>query len=260
MCASPEAHWGWAVSEPLPIRSRRTCRFVLSSGIPSAMFTGLVQSVGEVINAVPWGEGNTGIAIEVRVSDAGDDWLRVQPGDSVSVSGCCLTLVGQVRTVGGRAVLRFQAVAETIRRVKPGLFQPGAKVNLERAVTASSVMGGHIVQGHVDGLATVTHVQTGADWRVQFRPGFDFDRGAGASLMEYITPKGSVSIDGVSLTIAEVVREAGTPAEFGVALIPTTLDKTTLGVLRPGDTVNLEMDVIAKTVVFWLRNFGGRSG
>jgi riboflavin synthase len=224
------------------------------------MFTGLVQSVGEVISAVPWGEGSTGIAIDVRVSDDAGDWLRVQAGDSVSVSGCCLTQVAPVHTAGSCAILRFQAVAETIRRVKPGLFQPGAKVNLERAVTASSVMGGHIVQGHVDGRAIVTHVQTGADWRVRFRPGLDFDRGPSATLMEYIIPKGSVCIDGVSLTVAEVVHVSGGPAEFGVALIPTTLEKTTLAALQTGDSVNLEMDVIAKSIVYWLRNFGGRSG
>lgn len=170
-------------------------------------------------------------------------------GDSVSVSGCCLTLVADPGEVGG--VLRFVAVPETLGVTTLGGMGVGSRVNLEGAVTASTLMGGHVVQGHVDGVGRVARVsrpgdgESGGGWRV--RVGLD------AGLMRWMTPKGSVCIDGVSLTIAAM--DAGDGAGDGsggwieVALIPETLERTTLVDLEVGDAVNIEGDVMVKTVV-----------
>ncbi len=165
-------------------------------------------------------------------------------GESIAVAGCCLTVVEA--TDDGR--ISFDVITETLDKTRLGGVAPGGGLNLEHAVRADTLMGGHFVQGHVDGLGVVAAVKDDPlDWRVTVEPP--------AELMEYVTPKGSVSIEGVSLTIA-AVGEGG----FEVALIPETLEVTTLGELRVGDRVQLEMDMLAKTVVFWTRRYGGGAG
>jgi riboflavin synthase len=206
------------------------------------MFTGLVQAIGEVMEATP----RPGGALRLAVRAAG--WSPAA-GDSICVAGVCLTLAGPVRD----GVMAFDAVAETLAKTTLGGMKAGMGVNLERSLAAGDPMGGHTVQGHVDGIGVVERVQSGADYRVWVRPP--------AALMEYIVPKGSIAIDGVSLTVAGVDVRAGV---FDLALIPTTLEKTTLGRLRAGDRCNLESDILARTVVHYLRHFApnreGRAG
>jgi len=203
------------------------------------MFTGLVQGVGAVAESRANAAG-------LRLTIDPRDWPhRPAAGDSIAVSGVCLTLAAPV---GGDGRLAFDVVSETLTKTTLGRLRPGSRVNLERSLAAADLMGGHFVQGHVDGVGTVEHVQTGGDWRVRIRPP--------AELAAYIVPKGSVTVEGVSLTIAGT-DPSGT---FEVALIPTTLARTTLGELRPGAGVNIESDVIARTVVHYLRLREGEGG
>jgi riboflavin synthase len=196
------------------------------------MFTGLVQAMGTVTGVEPLGTA-TRVAI-----DLGSWHHRPAVGDSIAIDGCCLT----VAEIAG-SVACFDAVRETLGLTTLGGVRVGDRVHLEHALRADGLMGGHMVQGHVDGVGVVAEVRAEAgDWRVEVQPP--------AALMEYMVPKGSVTIAGVSLTIARVTRDT-----VGVALIPTTLEKTTLGGLRAGDRVNIEADVVAKTVVHWMRNF-----
>jgi len=196
------------------------------------MFTGLVQAFGRVTSSTP---RPAGLRLEV---DAAQWSHRPAVGDSVSVSGCCLTVAAP--TEGGR--LCFDVVAETLRVTTLGALRPGDRVNLEHALRADALLGGHFVQGHVDGVGEVVEVRADpADWRVRVRP-------ADRALMECITRKGSIAVDGVSLTVAGVHGDS-----FSVALIPTTLEMTTLGALREGSRCNLETDMLAKTVVEFLR-------
>src|SRR5690606_39167479 len=152
-------------------------------------------------------------------------------GDSVAVNGVCLTVV----EVDGDE-LAFDVMAETLDRSSLGSLRPGDPVNLERAVTVSSRLGGHIVQGHVDGVGTVVSVDPGDAWT-------DVRISLPAELARYLVPKGSICVDGVSLTVVRVSDDTGT---FTVSLIPTTLAQTTLGAKRPDALVNLEVDVVAK--------------
>ena len=200
------------------------------------MFTGLVQAMGTIVAWEPRGG-----AVRLRV-DLGSWEHRPVAGSSISVDGCCLTVVE-----AGERHLCFDAVQETLAKTTLGDRRVGSRVNLEHAVRADALLGGHIVQGHVDGVGRITRVQAvPGDWRIEVRPP--------EGLMEYMTPKGSVAIDGVSLTLASVGAET-----FGIALIPETLDRTTLGALVAGARVNIEADAIAKTVVHWVRVYG-RSG
>jgi riboflavin synthase alpha subunit len=167
----------------------------------------------------------------------------VRVGDSVSVSGGCLTVT---RIEDGR--FHFEAVRETLERTALGELRPGARVNLERALRADARLDGHIVQGHVDGTGRVRELcRRGDDVRLSV----DCD----AALRECLVEKGSVAIDGVSLTVVSV-DERG----FDVALIPHTLAATTLGERRPGDRVNLEADVLAKYVRRYVERVLGREG
>ena len=164
-------------------------------------------------------------------------------GDSVSVAGCCLTLAkaGEPSPTAGRTLLSFDVIRETLDKTSLGSRAVGEGVNLETSCTPSTLLGGHIVQGHVDGVGRVASVRDDpSDWRVEVE--------LPPELVEYASPKGSVAIEGVSLTIAAIRT-----GRLEIALIPTTLERTTLHALREGDRVNLEMDVIAKTVVHWLR-------
>lgn len=198
------------------------------------MFTGLIQAVARVAKINP---SPTGARLEI--DPAG--WAHAPAiGDSISLDGCCLTLAAI--TPGGWC---FDAVAQTLAVTTLGTLRPGSRVNLEHACRADTLLGGHIVQGHVDGVADVIRAQRDpADWRVRFRPP--------GELMECMAPKGSVAVSGVSLTIAGVGDDW-----FEVALIPTTLEKTTLGELREGSRCNIETDIIARTVVQWLRRQRG---
>ena len=203
------------------------------------MFTGLVQAVGSVAATIPDGHG-----LRLEIDPCG--WPhRSQLGDSIAVAGCCLTVAADP---GERLV--FQAVPETLSKTTLGGLRVGARVNLERSLAAGDPIGGHFVQGHVDGIGRVTSVLQGADWRLRIAPG--------AEISPFLAPKGAICVEGVSLTVAAV-----NPAEgwFEVALIPVTLEKTTLGALKADDLVNLEADILAKTVVHYIRHFalnGGR--
>jgi riboflavin synthase len=200
------------------------------------MFTGLVQAIGAVraIDARP-----TGARLEIEPAGPTGPW-GYQPaiGESIAVAGCCLTVAST------SPLWAFDVVHETLSKTTLGVLSRGSRVNLEHALTPTSLLGGHLVQGHVDGVGAVERVQEGSDWRVRIRPP--------APLMEYLVPKGSVTVDGVSLTLAAVDPAAGW---FEVALIPTTLELTTLGELREGHRCNLEADMVAKTLIHWARNY-----
>lgn len=202
------------------------------------MFTGIVQARGKVTQVERRGGG-----VRLRVHPQTGWGGCLSSGDSVAVQGCCLT----VAEVGGDGALGFDLVAETLDRTTLGGLGLGSEVNLEASVTPTTLLGGHLVQGHVDGVGVVEAVS--GDWRVRIRP----PRG----LMEYLVPKGSVAVDGVSLTVASVDPAGGV---FEVALIPTTRERTTLGAARAGQRCNLECDVLVKTVVHWLRHFGPGAG
>lgn len=182
------------------------------------MFTGIIEAIGRV-RAVR--KTAKGVWLEVE-----PPW-RVPAGASVAVSGVCLT----ARPGKG---LAFDVIPETLRRTALGRLRPRARVNLERAMVAGGRLDGHIVQGHVDGVGSVVS---------KSRKGGEVALGivAPPELRSQIVPKGSIAVDGVSLTVVDVAD-----GRFSVALIPTTLARTTLGRLRKGDRVNLETDVLAK--------------
>jgi riboflavin synthase len=182
------------------------------------VFTGLVREVGKVVS---FEDGR--LRVEAELSAA--------VGDSVSIAGCCLTVVD-----GDRKTLAFDAVPETLARTTLGRLGPGAAVNLEPALKAGDPLGGHFVQGHVDGVGRVRSLEAEGEGR---RAWFE----AAPDVLRYCVEKGSVAVDGVSLTVAEVDVEG-----FAVALVPHTLAVTTLGALAAGDEVNLEVDVVAKYV------------
>ncbi len=210
------------------------------------MFTGIIQAVG-TISAM---ERNS-FGMRLGIDPQGWDYAPGD-GDSVCVSGVCLTYVAEASEPGRRLV--FDVIRETLETSTLGRLHTGSKVNLEPALTASTPMGGHFVQGHVDGVGKVTGVASGADeWRIEIRPPRE--------LAVMMVPKGSVCIEGVSLTIAATHGRAS-EGDFGfeVAIIPTTLRMTTLAALRAGDEVNLETDMIARTVVHWLEQQAGAKG
>ena len=189
------------------------------------MFTGIVREVGRVVRVEG---GDEGLTLEIEAPRTAAD-LAV--GDSVSVAGVCLT----AETVGDGA-MRFHAVPETLARTTLARLAPGDPVNVEPALRAGEPLGGHIVQGHVDDLGTVASLSPEGD-------GARLEIGAPESIVRYCVVKGSITVDGVSLTVAGLGRDA-----FSVALVPHTLAATTLGRLQPGTTVNLEVDVLAKYV------------
>ncbi len=200
------------------------------------MFTGLVQAVGrvEAINPTPAGAQ---LIIDPR------QWAHAPAhGDSIAVSGCCLTVAQPPHTPrapnrpASDRLLHFDAVAETLRRTTLGSLRPGSPVNLEHAVRADTLMGGHFVQGHIEGVGRVTRINRDpADWRVTIE--------SPADLMDAVIPKGSIAVEGVSLTVAAVDHNS-----FTIALIPTTLALTTLASLNEDDAVNLETDMLARAV------------
>ncbi|AVH98466.1 riboflavin synthase subunit alpha [Streptomyces cinereoruber] len=189
------------------------------------MFTGIVEELGEVV------------AVE-RLEDASRFRLRgplvtegAQHGDSIAVNGVCLTVVEH-----GDGEFTADVMAETLKRSSLGALGVGSRVNLERPMAVGGRLGGHIVQGHVDGTGTVLDRTPSEHWEL-------VKVGLPAHLARYVVEKGSITVDGVSLTVVEVGDDW-----FTISLIPTTLDLTTLGIKKSGDPVNLEVDVIAKYV------------
>jgi riboflavin synthase len=206
-----------------------------------AVFTGIVEGQGTVA-ALRFAPDGSAAVVEVEAS-----WLdgTLRAGDSVAVNGCCLTITRVIGTgadgagPGGPAQPGFAAdvMAETLRRTALARLVPGARVNLERPLALGERLGGHLVQGHVDGLGTLLERRPGGEGSEVLR--FRLDPG----LARYLVEKGSVAVDGVSLTVA-----AAGPDWFEVALIPHTLAVTTLGTHAPGGVVNLEVDLLAKYV------------
>jgi riboflavin synthase len=190
-----------------------------------AVFTGLIREVATVAS-MDGGAG--GVRLTVAAPETSRDAIV---GDSVAISGVCLTVVAVEDEL-----LSFDAVPETLQRSSLGRLGPGDRVNVEPALRAGEPLGGHYVQGHVDGVGAVRSVEPEGDGK---RIWFD----APADLLRYVVEKGSVSVEGTSLTVAGLDGSG-----FAVALIPHTLEATTLGGLNPGDSVNLEADVLAKYV------------
>ncbi|MBX6384387.1 MAG: riboflavin synthase [Microbispora sp.] len=189
------------------------------------MFTGIVEELGEVVALEPRGDS---ARLTVRGALVTAD---ARHGDSIAVNGVCLTVAG----VDGQS-FTADVMKETLDRSALGALRPGSRVNLERAVRADQRLGGHIVQGHVDGTGEVLSREPGEHWEV-------VRISLPASLARYVVEKGSIAVDGVSLTVTGVTADS-----FAVSLIPTTLELTTLGRKQPGEPVNLEVDVIAKYV------------
>lgn len=205
------------------------------------MFTGLVQHVGTITDAQTSDTGRS-----LTVAAAGWD-APCAAGDSIAINGVCLTVAGPATRPDWAGGVRFDAVHETLERSTLGGLEVGSRVNLEHAARADTLLGGHIVQGHVDAIGRVESVKTDPDdWRVRV--------GVPAATSPLLAPKGSVTVEGVSLTIAGVSEPAEASAWFEVALIPTTLDHTTLRELGVGRSVNIETDIIARQVVHALRH------
>lgn len=192
------------------------------------MFTGIVTDVGEVVAASPRAENLRRLTIACRYPRA-----SLTDGASIACSGVCLTIVGAGER-DGRATFDVDAAAETLRLTNAGTWQRGSRINLERPLKVGDELGGHIVAGHADGIAMLAAREDLTDSaRLTFR--------APAELMPLIAVKGSIALDGVSLTVNAAERDS-----FSVLIIPHTLAVTTLGALRGGATVNIEVDTLAR--------------
>lgn len=185
------------------------------------MFTGIIEERGALrsVGPSPDDASSVRLVFDSRLVTEG-----TAVGDSISVNGCCLTVVDL-----GEGSWSADAVGETLSRTNLGSLLPGAEVNLERAMSLGGRIGGHLVQGHVDGVGVVVV------------PGADLEISAPAGVLHYLVEKGSVTVDGISLTVVKVTEDG-----FTVAVIPHTMAHTTLGAKGTGDTVNLEVDVMAK--------------
>jgi riboflavin synthase len=194
------------------------------------MFTGIIEEVGQITAVSPSGDGmRLTVHAPLTVSDAAH-------GDSIAVSGVCLTVVEQ-----GEDWFTADVMRQTLEMSTLDEIPVGRRVNLERALTATARLGGHIVQGHIDGTGEVRQVRPGAQWRV-------LRIGIPAGLADLVVDKGSIAVDGVSLTISDVSAAAADDPWFEVSLIPETLTATTLGERAPGERVNLETDILARHV------------
>jgi riboflavin synthase len=192
------------------------------------MFTGIVTDIGEVLAVRPRGEGLHRLTIACHYERAG-----IAEGASIACSGVCLTVVGTGEE-DGRTWFAVDAAAETLSVTTVGRWHRGTQVNLERALKHGDELGGHIVSGHVDGFAQVIAREDGVDWaRLTLR--------APKPLARFVATKGSVTLDGVSLTVNAVESDT-----FSVLIIPHTLQVTTLGLVRVGDQLNLEVDMMAR--------------
>ena len=198
------------------------------------MFTGIIEEVGEIAQTQRRGMA---VFFGIRASFA----KELKEGDSVCVNGACLTVVAVQPPL-----FWVEAVEETLARTNLGFLKPGDKVNLERALSVAGRFGGHFVQGHVDGTGVIAQIVSRLRSKVMriHTP---------KELMQYIVPKGSIAVDGVSLTVVDVGADW-----FTVSLIPFTLEHTTLGLRKVGDVVNLEVDILAKYVRHMLQNFEGQ--
>jgi riboflavin synthase len=194
------------------------------------MFTGIVEEIGEITEVAAAGDG---VRVTVRAPRAVSDAAH---GDSIAVSGVCLTVVDRGDDWFAADVMRQTLDMSTLADVARG-----RAVNLERATVAHGRLGGHIVQGHIDGTGEVLEVRPGAQWRV-VRVGLP------ASLAPLVVDKGSIAVDGVSLTVSAVSAADAGGHWFEVSLIPETLEATTLGARAVGDRVNLETDILARHV------------
>lgn len=193
------------------------------------MFTGIVTDMGEVIAIEK--RGDTRLTIATAYDPAG-----IALGASIACSGCCLTAVESGRLQDGRGYFAVDASAETLARTTLGSWKVGTRINLERPLRMGDELGGHVVSGHVDDVGEIVSVEPEGDslrFRFRVSPG----------ISRFIAPKGSVSLDGTSLTVNEVEGD-----EFGVNIIPHTQAVTTWGKARPGDRVNVEIDMLARYV------------
>jgi riboflavin synthase len=189
------------------------------------MFTGLIEEVGTVV-AISLDEQTRRLQIEASGISP-----TVRPGDSVAVNGCCLTI-----TTHANHVLGFDLLGETMARTNLRMLTEGSRVNLERAVTAGAPLGGHFVQGHIDGVMPILKLEeSDADLRLEIELPPQFAR--------YLVFKGSIAVNGISVTVAEV-----SPKSFAVWIIPHTRAQTNLAIAKQGDLVNLEFDLLAKYV------------
>lgn len=189
------------------------------------MFTGLVESLATIRDLRPDGPGVRLTVTDQKIAS------RSHIGDSIAINGCCLTVV-ELQS----ADISFEAGAETLSRTNLGKLRPQSKVNLETSLRLGDALDGHLVAGHVDAVGKLQRREDDAQWSTMW---FSVPRG----LTRQMASKGSVAVDGVSLTLVDVTDES-----FSVALIPHTLSVTTLGQLKPGDEVNLETDLLAKYV------------
>lgn len=188
------------------------------------MFTGIITDIGTVASVIKGNKGDTRIGIYTNY-----DLDGVEIGASIACAGCCLTVVQKVDDI-----FMVDVSAESLSKTNIGGWEEGTKINLERALKMGDELGGHIVSGHVDGRAQLVSLhQEGGSWRLRFK--------APEDLAGFIAPKGSVALDGISLTVNEVEGQ-----EFGVNIIPHTWDKTTLGRIKQGDSVHLEIDMLAR--------------
>jgi riboflavin synthase len=197
------------------------------------MFTGIVEELGTVERVERQSDA---VRLSVRATTVLED---AATGDSIAVNGCCLTVAERTDDSWTADVM-----AETLAKTGLGSLASGDRVNLERAVTAGTRLGGHLVQGHVDAVGHVVRRDPGEHWDV-------VTIGMPADLAPYLVDKGSITVDGVSLTVVKAGDES-----FTVSLIPETLRRTTLGFREPGDAVNLEVDVIGKYVARQLQARG----
>ena len=198
------------------------------------MFTGIVEELGEVVAVEELGDASR---FTLRGPLVTED---ARHGDSIAVNGVCLTVVD-----AGDGTFTADVMAETLKRSSLGALRPGSPVNLERAMALGGRLGGHLVQGHVDGTGTVLARTPAEHWEI-------VTISLPQDLARYVVEKGSITVDGISLTVVEAAAD-----HFTVSLIPTTLALTTLGIKQPGEPVNLEVDVLAKYVE---RLLGARAG
>jgi riboflavin synthase len=204
------------------------------------MFTGIIQHVGRVVRASASPRAIGAGTAHTLAIDIGPLAEALPLGASIAVNGACLTAAALERTVA-----RFDVVPETWRRTTLGELRVGDAVNLERSLRVGDALDGHFVQGHVDALGRVERVdRTGGEWKLWIR--------CDAEPLRDMVPKGSIAIDGVSLTLVDVED-----ARFSVALVPTTLERTVLGKRQPGQRVNLETDILARIVRRQLSLMGG---
>jgi len=194
------------------------------------MFTGIVEALGTVRTIESDGAGGASLTVAVPFTS------ELILGESVAVNGCCLSVVEM--TVD---TCQFQAGPETLAKTNLGALRSGHRVNLERAARLGDRMGGHLVTGHIDGIGTIAERRQEGDWQIVWYAGTP-------ELVAQLVPKGSVAVDGVSLTVVDVQ-----PGRFSVMLIPLTLAATTLGIKSIGDVVNLETDLIGKYVAQWMK-------